>query len=119
MQKKTYYLQFKLFNHITKFPFKYLGDNSEINKIRTHYFFSTKRDIDKTLKNILIDIRITNTEHWDNISFAGKSMSLYEFIHNYNPLNTILLAKCISLFSTDISEHMSLHVLVVVEYRQI
>ena len=108
----NYYLQFKVFEHITRFPFIFVNSNSnyKLNKLRTHYFFSITKCIDETLKNLSIEIRITEGEAWDKIVFTGKSMSLQEFISSYSPFKTILLSKSVSLFTTDVTQHLSMQV---------
>ena len=110
-KNKEYYLQFKLFDHITKFPFIYSSkSNFSLKKLRVHYFFSLTKDINSTLKNMIIDIRITDGESWDQPILSGKSMSLHEFITNYCSFETILLPKSISLFSFDVEDHVTLQV---------
>lgn len=106
-----YYLQFKLFEHITKFKFVINeGINPRINTLRVHYFFSPNKHINDTLKDMLVDVRITDGDSWDKPIFSGKSMSLHDFTSDYCSFETILLPKIISLFSNDVKQHIPLQV---------
>eukprot|EP00826_Nyctotherus_ovalis_P036910 TRINITY_DN3319_c0_g1_i1.p1 TRINITY_DN3319_c0_g1~~TRINITY_DN3319_c0_g1_i1.p1 ORF type:complete len:176 (-),score=26.72 TRINITY_DN3319_c0_g1_i1:559-1086(-) len=107
---KEYYLQFKLFEHITKFPFTCSGTVLNINRLRVHYFFSGSKDIDKALDNLLIDIRITEGESWEKALFKGRSLPLQYFTSKYCRIESPLMGRCVSLFSGDISQHVSLQV---------
>jgi len=93
---------------MTKFPFYYKA-NLKLNKLRVHYFFSLTKDINTILKDLSIDIRITDTE--DRLIFTGRSMPLHKFVADHRSFNTIVLPKSISLFSSDINEHITLQVI--------
>jgi hypothetical protein len=108
---KNYYIQFKLFEHITKFPFTYNVNEGSINKLRVHYFFSITKGLDGALKDLMVDIRITETESWERLILVGKSMSLSEFVVRYSPLETTLIAKAVSLFTLNMTKHVTLKVL--------
>ena len=111
VKNKMYYLQFKFFNHITKLRFTCKNNKIKIHKLRMHYFFSMNNDINNTLKQILVDVRITSTDKWDSAIFMGKSMSLYEFMSEYCPLRTVLIPRGVSLFSADILNYLTLQVI--------
>lgn len=116
---KDYYIQFRYYNYITKLkmslktePTRYPeGNKYFLNKMRVHYFFSTSKDVDQMLKTTQVEIRITEGESWEKAIFAGKSQSLAEFISEYCPFKTILLPKCVYLFSPDGRKILILQVL--------
>ena len=123
LSEKECYLQFRFFDHITKFPidilkelnnrrnFRNYGEgNVPLNMLRVHYFFSLGKDVNAMLKDMIIDIRITEGDSWDKVLFSGKSLSLHDFVSDYCSLQTIILPKCVSLFTPDIGQHMSLQV---------
>lgn len=87
------------------------GCSCSINRLRVHYFFSMTKGIDSALKELMVDIRITETESWERSALAGKSVSLHEFAVQFSPLETALFAKAVSLFSPCFSKHVALHVL--------
>ena len=115
---KECYLQFRYFDHITKFPIptdqsnrkKSCKGNVQLNMLRVHYFFSVGKDVNSMLKDMVIDIRITEGDSWDRLMFSGRSLSLHDFISDYCPLQTVLLPKCVSLFSPDVAQHLPLQV---------
>ncbi len=114
---REYYLQFRFFEHITKFPLDVAPGSPRrrllhlpLDFIRVHYFFSVSKDINATLKDLIVDLRITEGESWDRVLFSGKSLSLHDFISDYCSLESILLPKCVSLFSPDVSRYVTLQV---------
>eukprot|EP00826_Nyctotherus_ovalis_P018211 TRINITY_DN15430_c0_g1_i3.p1 TRINITY_DN15430_c0_g1~~TRINITY_DN15430_c0_g1_i3.p1 ORF type:complete len:134 (-),score=14.14 TRINITY_DN15430_c0_g1_i3:133-534(-) len=112
VKDKEYYIQFKFFEHVTKFLFVYSESrkNFALKKLRVHYFFSLSKDINATLKNLLVDIRITESQHWDSVVFGGKSIYLRDFMTEYCSFKTILLPKAVSLFSSELTHHLALQV---------
>jgi hypothetical protein len=111
---KECYLQFHFFDSYTKYRMSIKldseGSKQSINKMRVHYFFSQTRNVDLMLKDTKVDIRITEGERWENCLFLGKSQSLHEFISDYCPFKTIMIPKCVYLFSPETSKHIILQV---------
>eukprot|EP00826_Nyctotherus_ovalis_P054362 TRINITY_DN7114_c0_g3_i12.p1 TRINITY_DN7114_c0_g3~~TRINITY_DN7114_c0_g3_i12.p1 ORF type:complete len:379 (+),score=45.16 TRINITY_DN7114_c0_g3_i12:1316-2452(+) len=113
VENRSYWLQFKLFEHTTRFPFTYSSaPNCPLNKLRTHHFFSLSKDINSTLEALAIDIRITEGEQWEHAVFAGKSMSLREFASDFCSFEIILLPRSVSLFSGDVNSHVTLQAII-------
>ena len=106
---KEYSVQLKIFEHVNKFPFEYKTTILKLNKLRVHYFFSTSRDINAALENLLVDIKINEG---DKTLFKGKSLSLQYFTSKYCRIESLLMNRCISLFSTNVSQHITSQVLI-------
>eukprot|EP00831_Metopus_contortus_P065513 TRINITY_DN5851_c0_g4_i1.p1 TRINITY_DN5851_c0_g4~~TRINITY_DN5851_c0_g4_i1.p1 ORF type:complete len:454 (+),score=34.76 TRINITY_DN5851_c0_g4_i1:389-1750(+) len=120
----NYYIQFKIFHYLISFPLEinpktqraHMKRSSDIihkvkeseeimertkliiNKLRTFYFFTPTVDLDRFLKNELVEIRITGGPSWENYLAFGTTLLFSECATTDYVKNSFLFCKQVMLF---------------------
>jgi len=107
------YLQFKLFESITRYPLV-IGKTWQqmVNKIRVHYFFSESNNINEMLRGTEMELRITKGTSWDKVILEGKSLMLANLSPNYLLSEGIIQPKTNYLFNHNKSQYIVLKVII-------